>query len=116
MIENLVSNAFKYSKEKNPKLKLTFRQKTISISVEDNGIGIPENEINSLFQPFHRGDNVADISGTGLGLAIAKEYTELNGGNIQVESKENEGTKFTVTFPLSVENRKEKMQEQMEAS
>ncbi|MAR68490.1 MAG: hypothetical protein CL833_14670 [Crocinitomicaceae bacterium] len=116
VIENLVSNAFKYSKEKNPKLKLTFRQKTISISVEDNGIGIPENEIDNLFQPFHRAYNVEDISGTGLGLAIAKEYTDLNGGHIRVESKENEGAKFTVTFPLSVENRKEKMQEQMEAS
>ena len=116
VIENLVSNAFKYSTCKNPKLKLKFRKKTISISVEDNGVGIPKNEIDNLFQPFHRADNVADISGTGLGLAIAKEYTELNGGDIQVESKENEGSKFTITFPLSVENRKEKMQEQMGAS
>ena len=112
VIENLVSNAFKYSTCKNPKLILTYKQKTVSILVEDDGLGIPENEIENLFQPFHRADNVADIPGTGLGLAIAKEYTELNGGNIQVESKENTGTKFIVTFPLSVEKQKEKMQEQ----
>ena len=100
VIENLVSNAFKYSKDKNPKLTLGFKQKTVSISVEDKGIGIPKNELDKLFQPFHRADNVADIPGTGLGLVIAKEYTELNGGNIQVESKVNEGTKFVVTFPI----------------
>ena len=68
--------------------------------MEDKGIGIPKNELDKLFQPFHRADNVADIPGTGLGLVIAKEYTELNGGNIQVESKVNEGTKFVVTFPI----------------
>ncbi len=102
VIENLVSNAFKYSKDKNPKLTLGFKQKTVSISVEDKGIGIPKNELDKLFQPFHRADNVADIPGTGLGLVIAKEYTELNGGNIQVESKVNEGTKFVVTFPIGL--------------
>ena len=102
VIENLVSNAFKYSKDKNPKLTLVFKQKTVSISVEDKGIGIPKNELDKLFQPFHRADNVADIPGTGLGLVIAKEYTELNGGNIQVESKVNEGTKFVVTFPIGL--------------
>ena len=51
-----------------------------------------------MFQPFHRADNVGDIAGTGLGLSIVKEYVELNGGTIAVVSRENEGTKFTITL------------------
>jgi signal transduction histidine kinase len=104
VIENLVSNAFKYSEEENPKVDLNFNLKSVTISVEDKGLGIPEGEIEKLFQPFHRADNVTEIQGTGLGLVIAKEYTELNGGNIDVASIESEGTKVSVSFPLKVKS------------
>jgi signal transduction histidine kinase len=104
VVENLVSNAFKYSEEENPKVYLNFNLKSVIISVEDKGVGIPEIEIEKLFQPFYRADNVTDIQGTGLGLVIAKEYTELNGGNIDVESIENEGTKVSISFPIRVKN------------
>jgi signal transduction histidine kinase len=103
VVENLVSNAFKYSEKENPKVSLSFNKKSVTISVEDNGVGIPEVDKEKLFQPFHRADNVADIQGTGLGLVIAKEYTELNGGHIEVESKQNVGTKILVTFPIRQE-------------
>jgi signal transduction histidine kinase len=100
VIENLVSNAFKYSKKENPKVSVKFNKETVIIGVEDKGVGIPAGEKEKLFQPFHRADNVADIPGTGLGLAIAKQYTELNGGHIEVKSKENIGTKVSVTLPI----------------
>ena len=106
VIENLVSNAFKYSEKENPKVSLKFNKQTVTISVEDKGLGIPEGDREKLFQPFHRADNVADIQGTGLGLVIAKEYTELNGGHIEVESKENIGTKILVTLPIRQVNNK----------
>jgi PAS domain S-box-containing protein len=106
VVENLVSNAFKYSEKENPKVGLNFNKNSVTISVEDKGLGIPEGEREKLFQPFHRADNVANIQGTGLGLVIAKEYTELNGGHIEVESQENVGTKVLVTLPIRQQNNK----------
>tara|TARA_R110001592_G_scaffold236456_1_gene494777 strand:- start:2664 stop:3875 length:1212 start_codon:yes stop_codon:yes gene_type:complete len=100
-VSNLISNAFKYSTKGNPKIQLTFDKDCLKISVIDSGIGIPENEIKNLFQPFFRAKNVKDIEGTGLGLAITKEYVELNNGKIEVESKLNEGTVFTVIVPFN---------------
>jgi len=99
VIDNLVSNAFKYSKKDDPKCEISYLPKKVKISVSDTGIGIPYSELDGLFEPFHRADNVGDISGTGLGLSIAKEYIELNGGEITVQSHENEGSTFTVTLP-----------------
>jgi len=99
VIDNLVSNAFKYSKKDDPKCEISYLPKKVKISVSDKGIGIPYSELDGLFEPFHRADNVGDISGTGLGLSIAKEYIELNGGEITVQSRENEGSTFTVTLP-----------------
>lgn len=96
-VSNLLSNAFKYSKERPaPILKLDFKTDKVYLSVKDHGIGIPENDIKHLFEPFYRASNVKDIAGTGLGIAIAKEYTELNRGSLTVESKSNEGTTFTI--------------------
>jgi signal transduction histidine kinase len=62
-------------------------------------IGIPEADIEHLFEPFHRGANVGTISGTGLGLVITKESIELHAGEITVESQLNQGTTFTVRVP-----------------
>jgi len=99
VIDNLISNAFKYSAKDDPKCEISYLPKEVKISVSDTGIGIPDSELDGLFEPFHRADNVGDISGTGLGLSIAKEYIELNGGKISVHSRENEGSKFTVSMP-----------------
>lgn len=94
-LENLVSNAFKYSNT-NPKVEIHFNPDMVEVKVIDYGIGIPEDEIDLLFQTFHRGSNVKNIPGTGLGLAIVKEYVELNFGTIDVQSKLKEGTTFEV--------------------
>ena len=69
------------------------------ISIKDYGVGIPENERKHLFEPFFRAENVSEIQGTGLGLSIAKEYVEVNKGNIVVKSTLGKGSTFEITFP-----------------
>ncbi|MDC0100750.1 sensor histidine kinase, partial [Crocinitomicaceae bacterium] len=98
-LENLISNAFKYSTGKgNPLLRVIFKLKELIIIVKDYGIGIPNTEILNLFQPFFRANNVTEIKGTGLGLSIAKEYVEINKGEIAVQSTLGEGSCFEITF------------------
>jgi len=98
-ISNLISNAFKYStKRPAPSLSILFDEKNVQVSVKDSGIGIPTEELKHLFTPFYRASNSNKISGTGLGLAITKEYIEMNGGMIRVNSKLNKGTEFTIVF------------------
>jgi signal transduction histidine kinase len=60
---------------------------------------MPENYQRKLFTLFERGDNVGNIKGNGLGLSIVKKAVDLQGGKIEVNSKENEGTKFIITIP-----------------
>jgi len=97
---NLITNALKYSdKEKNPKIILNGSENQIVINVIDYGIGIPQENLSRLFEPFSRASNVGEIQGSGLGMAIVLQCVELLDGTIQVESKINEGTKVTVTLP-----------------
>ena len=98
-LSNLISNAFKYSVgKKNPDLTIHFKPNEIVVSIKDYGIGIPEDELPKLFQPFFRAKNVTEIKGTGLGLSIAKEYIEVNKGQIAVKSTLGEGSCFEITF------------------
>ena len=98
-LSNLISNAFKYSLGKgNPKLSLEFKEKELVLSVKDFGLGIPKEEQLNLFEPFFRADNVTEIQGTGLGLSIAKEYVQVNKGNIIATSILGEGSCFEITF------------------
>ena len=96
---NLLSNALKYSSEKNPVFNLLFQDEDVQIEIIDDGIGIPKNEQKLLFQPFFRASNTFDIQGTGLGLRIVKDFTEKMGGQINIESKENMGTKVKLILP-----------------
>jgi signal transduction histidine kinase len=99
ILRNLVSNAFKYSAERNPKIDLVFEKDNLVISVIDKGIGIPKHDLPNLFEPFHRATNVGEISGTGLGLSIAKEYVELLNGSLTVHSELNKGTTAVLSLP-----------------
>ena len=65
-------------------------------------MGIPQSEIEHLFESFHRASNVGDIHGTGLGLAIVKNAADLHGGTITVVSTLGQGTSFVVRLPGSV--------------
>ncbi len=97
VVTNLVSNALKYSPE-GSKVVLTVEiiDELLQISVADNGIGISEDDLAKLFEPFHRGQNVENIQGTGFGLAIVQRTLELLGGTIEVNSKLGEGSEFIV--------------------
>lgn len=93
---NLLSNAIKYS-EKTIFLTTEISDK-IQITVQDQGIGIPEAEQNHLFTRFFRAKNATNIQGTGLGLNIVKRYLDLMNGTINFKSEVNEGSTFWVTF------------------
>lgn len=100
---NLFSNALKYSDEgKVVVLEVQQTVETVKLIVSDEGIGIPEEEQNSLFERFFRADNATDIQGTGLGLHIVKQYTDLMGGTINFISKTGKGSAFTVQLPLNL--------------
>lgn len=101
---NLLSNAVKYTHE-GGKIKLCLGvedNKRFVIKVEDNGIGIPNDKIDNIFERFYQIKN-SNTSGTGIGLALAKSFVELMGGNISVESHEGKGSLFTVILPLEIE-------------
>jgi signal transduction histidine kinase/CheY-like chemotaxis protein len=96
---NILSNAFKYSfNKKAPQVILIFTKQFFQVRVKDFGIGIPQNEQNSLFEPFFRASNISGIQGTGLGTAIVKEYVELMNGEVDFNSEENKGSEFILTF------------------
>nr|WP_295784369.1 7TM diverse intracellular signaling domain-containing protein [Rhodoferax sp.] len=94
---NLLSNAIKYSPVGGQvRLKVCAQGTQTVFEVSDQGIGIPHDEIEDLFESFHRASNVGDIQGTGLGLAIVKQAVDLHGGTVQVHSTVGQGTRFTV--------------------
>jgi PAS domain S-box-containing protein len=98
---NLLSNAVKYSpEEKAIYVDAEVKGEMVYVSVRDEGIGIPEDAKEHLFSKFYRAENAGNIQGTGLGLNIVKRYMELLGGDISFISKENEGSTFTINFPL----------------
>ena len=100
ILHNLLSNAIKYSPEGgNISVGLSFSKEQITFYIEDVGIGIPDEHKEKLFHAFERASNVGSIKGNGLGLSIVKKAVELHHGTITVESREDVGSKFTVTIP-----------------
>ncbi len=98
-IINLISNAIKYSGEDTfIEFSTEITKDKCIITVEDNGIGIPEEDQKNLFEPFFRAHNTGNIPGTGLGLNIVKRYISLMGGELTYWSAVNMGTKFKMTF------------------
>ncbi|PZR29935.1 MAG: PAS domain-containing sensor histidine kinase [Citrobacter freundii] len=100
ILVNLLTNAIKFSDEgKKIEVNSNTDNKGLYISVKDQGIGIPDDDREHLFSSFFRGKNVLNIQGTGLGLHIIKRYLTILNGTIQLESKLNEGTIFTIFIP-----------------
>jgi two-component system phosphate regulon sensor histidine kinase PhoR len=102
MIFNLVDNAVKYNVEGGAvRVSVEKRTNEILVSVEDTGIGIPEDERERIFERFYRVDKSRSsaVEGTGLGLSIVKHGAALHGAKIEVRNGENEGTRFTLRFP-----------------
>ncbi|MEK3992602.1 MULTISPECIES: cell wall metabolism sensor histidine kinase WalK [Robertmurraya] len=102
VLDNIISNAMKYSPQGG---KITFkmeeREDHIIVSVSDQGMGIPSENLQQIFERFYRVDKARTrkLGGTGLGLAIAKEMVEAHGGEIWAESVEGRGTTVSFTLP-----------------
>ncbi|MCH7973396.1 MAG: response regulator [Bacteroidetes bacterium] len=107
VINNIISNAIKYSKEGNIQIRTSSDiedgYKWITIEVEDTGIGIPEDKLEIIFDEYRQADEgmKRNFEGVGLGLTIAKQYTEIQNGKISVVSQLGKGSTFTLKFPLN---------------
>lgn len=110
VLYNIISNAMKYSPEGG---QITFRireaEEQIVISISDEGVGIPKNTLDKIFERFYRVDKARsrNVGGTGLGLAIAKEMVVAHGGKIWAESVEGKGTTVFFTLPYEQEQEDE---------
>ena len=100
---NLLSNAIKFTAQGRVLVSVVAEPDAIRVSVADTGIGIREDDLAHLFEPFQQLDNpvARSAGGTGLGLAISKKFVELHGGRILAESRENQGSTFHFTLPLT---------------
>jgi len=106
IFNNIFSNAVKFSKVGGLiDCSITAGVDIIEIAVKDTGIGIPANRISHIFDRFYQVDKSSrnDVEGTGIGLTLAKELIELHDGTISVNSRENEGTTFTIRIPLNTD-------------
>ncbi|MCI0713030.1 MAG: PAS domain S-box protein [Chloroflexi bacterium] len=102
-IINLLTNAIKYSAQDDAvRVILALEDETFTLSVKDQGIGIPRKDQDKLFETFQRASNVGTISGTGLGLAITRQCVERVNGTVSFKSEEGEGSEFTISIPVSV--------------
>ncbi|MCD8231913.1 MAG: cell wall metabolism sensor histidine kinase WalK [Clostridiales bacterium] len=103
-LSNLIENAIKYNRPEGwVHVTLDADHQSFTVRVEDNGIGIPEDSLDRIFERFYRVDksHSNEIGGTGLGLAITRNAVILHRGSINVESVPGEGTVFTVRIPLT---------------
>jgi len=101
---NLLSNANKFS---SPGSTVNFTVSKaafnyIEFRIQDRGIGIPENDLTTVYEPFHRGENVSEYPGSGLGLSIVKRCVEIHLGSITIDSKAGTGTTVAVKLPYSI--------------
>jgi signal transduction histidine kinase len=100
---NLISNAIKYNRPNGSViLQGDFTEDEISITVQDTGLGIPDDSIPHLFQKFYRvREHEGKVAGTGLGLSICKQIVQGHAGRIEVKSKMGVGTSFNIFLPRS---------------
>ncbi len=103
IVGNLIENALKYSKEeKRIRIELKQEGDRLRLSVADRGVGISRHSLKHIFEKFYRAEDTltANTKGHGLGLSIVKNLVELNGGTIEVNSKEDEGSSFIIYFSI----------------
>lgn len=98
IVNNLVSNAIKYSPENSIINVSSDIGDTVHLSVRDNGIGIPEKDQKHLFERFYRASNAGTVHGTGLGLHIMKHYVEMLNGTVQIKSELGKGTSVDIVL------------------
>jgi signal transduction histidine kinase/predicted metal-dependent phosphoesterase TrpH len=110
-IQNLLSNALKYTAD-GGKVDVTvtsYLQRkdrgVVEISIKDTGIGILEDDIERIFEPFYRGRNISTETGAGLGLSFVKEVVDSHGGRMLVQSEPQKGSTFSVLLPVRVKSK-----------
>jgi len=104
VLTNLITNSIKYSDEGTVTLSVKTQDDRIVFEVRDEGIGMSQDQLDKIFDPFHQVDasETRERGGVGLGLAIVGRLVNLLRGTIEVESTKGEGSLFTVTFPIEV--------------
>jgi two-component system sensor histidine kinase KdpD len=104
ILVNLLENALKFSPEQaQVTVRGTKTRKEAILRVIDQGRGVPEEELEHVFEPFYRGAPAQDQTGTGLGLAIARGFAEANGGRLWAESRPGQGAVFALALPTAEE-------------
>jgi len=105
VMRNLIDNAVKYVDANRGRVRVSACEadQNVAIEVSDNGIGIPQADLKRIFERFYRVDKARsrELAGTGLGLSIVKHILLAHKGNVEVRSKTNSGSTFTVTFPIA---------------
>jgi len=100
VLQNLISNALKFSGESEPRVEISARARDGEwrVGVRDHGVGIEPAEANTIFEPFRRG-SASGAPGNGLGLTTCRRIVERHGGTIGVESQPDAGSEFWFTLP-----------------
>ncbi|WP_199247332.1 PAS domain-containing sensor histidine kinase [[Phormidium] sp. ETS-05] len=102
ILTNLLDNALKYSTPGSPvTLEVNTQGEEVIFRVQDQGIGIPKADRQTVCQPFHRAHNVGDIAGFGIGLAVVQKFVTIHGGQLTWTSKEGKGSTFVVKLPIT---------------
>jgi signal transduction histidine kinase len=98
-VSNLIDNACKYSSDHSVDIKFRHIDKFIEVVFEDRGIGISDEDMKKIFEPFYRGSNTISISGTGIGLPLVNQIIKNHNGKINLSSRLGKGTIVTVLLP-----------------
>jgi signal transduction histidine kinase len=103
IVLNLLDNAVKFTEQGEIRISASQQNRSLKLAVSDTGVGIEKEDLNKVFEEFHRGGRLSNgkYRGTGLGLAIVKKFVDLLGGEVAVESEVGKGSVFTVSLPLN---------------
>jgi signal transduction histidine kinase len=101
VITNLIDNACKFSPDFKCRLLISFTPTSIRLEVSDEGVGISEENLKHVFEPFFRGNDTRNVYGHGIGLSLVKKIVELHKGEISIRSVQGKGTTVTLELPVS---------------
>ena len=97
---NIINNACKYSNFEQVRVSLGASDHHVYVVIKDNGIGIPETEMDKIYDPFFRASNTRNFEGYGIGLPLARNIIKMHNGELNVSSIINVGTTVQVRFPI----------------
>ncbi|NMC41547.1 MAG: HAMP domain-containing histidine kinase, partial [Bacteroidales bacterium] len=100
-VMNLADNACKYSDNKEVEISLSVEKGFVKLVFSDKGIGIPEDELNKIKEPFFRGSNAKSVPGHGIGLALVNQIILSHNGRMEIKTKADSGTEITLFFPIT---------------